>query len=57
MGGGVGLGPVNHKDYIRADGDSQKDILLNGPVRQKLDWKNRVRKQRVVERVYGMKYN
>ena len=25
---------------------------MKGPIRQRKDWKNRVRKQRVVERIY-----
>ena len=31
--------------------------MLNGPTRQIKDQKNRVRKWRVVRRIYGMKYS
>ena len=30
---------------------------MKGPIRQKYDRKNRVRKRRVVGRIYGMKYS
>ena len=30
---------------------------MKGPIRQREDWKNRVRKRRVVGRIYGMKYS
>ena len=30
---------------------------MKGPIRQKSDGKNRVRKRRVVWRIYGMKYS
>ena len=42
-------------DYIRAEGDFDKDILLKGPIWQRYDQKNRVRKQIVLGRIYGMK--
>ena len=29
---------------------------MKGPIRQKYDLKNRVRKRRVVGRIYGLKY-
>ena len=47
------------KDYIRADGDFQRERErdLKGPVRQRQDKENRVRKRRVVWRIYGMKYS
>ena len=30
---------------------------MKGPIREKYDQKNRVREQRVVGRIYGMKYS
>ena len=30
---------------------------MKGQIKQKEDWKNRMRKPRVVGRIYGMKYN
>ena len=45
-------------DYIRAEGDFQKrDIQLKGPIGQRSDRKNRVRKRRVVWKIYGRKYS
>ena len=35
----------------------KKYIQLRGPVRQKYDQKSRVRKRRVVGRIYEMKYS
>ena len=46
------LSPVNHKGLYQGWGRK-----LKGPVRQKQDQKDRVRKRRVVERIYGMKYS
>ena len=34
-----------------------KRYAVEGPVRQKQDRKHRVRKRRVVERIYGIKYS
>ena len=52
------LSPVNrkglHQGWRRF---SQRDVLLKGPIRQKEDRKNRVRKRRVVGRIYWMKYS
>ena len=52
------LSPVNHKDlYHGWRIFSQRDIQLKGPIRQKSDQKNRVKKRRVLGRIYGMKYS
>ena len=46
-------------DYIRAEGDFHKEIYIAERTyeTERLDQKNRVRKGRVVGRIYGMKHS
>ena len=46
------------RDYIRADGDYQKEkYSWKDPIKQRKDRKSRARKRRVVRRIYRMKYS
>ena len=53
------VSPVNQTDFISAEGDFHKEIYIAERTRnfRKKDRKNRVRKRRVVGRIYGMKYS